>query len=967
MKKLLLLLALLAFPACATTIKGTVVDGSAVPVPGVLLTATGSNCAGSACHASTITDGTYSIIVPNTSTYTVTPSSSGCTFVPPTRSSAGGSTGQDFVATCGGPTYTPTQTPTRTPTRTPTSTPTHTPTTGPTHTPTNTPTRTPTATPTRTPTVTPTVTPTATPTATPVPTIAPHALLSVPHYDTSPAVPTPGDLIAADPTPPHNWKKHTGNTSATKGYVTQTNGNLAVPTIPIPTTDLNATGNAAKVVSASAAGTSGNCAQWAASGNLGDSGSACGGGGSGITSLNSQTGATQTFANDTNVTISSAADTHTLGWAGTLAAARLNANVVQSVVNDTNVTGSIATQALTLGWTGTLASSRGGLSADLSACSGFALFTTGTGACLTTTGTSSGVRATSPYFTSDIFLGVDSATPDPRYVQASGATNGVDTNTTGSTLNLRGGASTGNVVGGGINFMLTAAGASGNTSNSYSTYGFMSTSGFSYIGALTAAGTSGAGYVGLLSQASDPAAPTGSALRLYSDSSGRLAWENSGGFSVRWDGSALSASRIVTIPNAASTLVVADTGASNNFLTAISAAGAISKAQPAFTNISGTATTTQGGTGINASGVTNGQLLIGQTSDNTFGLNTLTAGSGITITNAGHGITIATAGGGGGGVATQVNIYEFADTGSTWTIPSGALAVCATVIGGGGGGGGGKVNASNLARAGGGGGGGGSVNTACWPASQIASNQTITVGQGGTPGATATTTPTAGGDGGSSSFGSWLFAYGGGGGPAGGGSSVAGGGGASQSASAAAGTGGGQSPITGSAAVARGGQGCTTAVGQSAQSAEWGGACGGNGVASGNGGVGGSSQYGGGGGGGGGGLNTSNTAFDGAQAGRTNTTIISGGVAGGPGGTSGTDGNPGANQAASSTGPYAGGGGSGGGAASSNAGTTGRGGNGGLPGGGAGGGGGGNNTGGTPTMTGGGTGANGRVIVITSF
>lgn len=34
--------------------------------------------------------------------------------------------------------------------------------------------------------------------------------------------------------------------------------------------------------------------------------------------------------------------------------------------------------------------------------------------------------------------------------------------------------------------------------------------------------------------------------------------------------------------------VVADTGAANNFLTAISAAGVISKAQPAFTNISGT-------------------------------------------------------------------------------------------------------------------------------------------------------------------------------------------------------------------------------------------------------------------------------------------------------------------------------------------------------------------------------------------
>lgn len=51
--------------------------------------------------------------------------------------------------------------------------------------------------------------------------------------------------------------------------------------------------------------------------------------------------------------------------------------------------------------------------------------------------------------------------------------------------------------------------------------------------------------------------------------------------------------RNITVPDAASTVVVPDTGASNNFLTAISASGAISKAQPAFTNISGTATAAQ--------------------------------------------------------------------------------------------------------------------------------------------------------------------------------------------------------------------------------------------------------------------------------------------------------------------------------------------------------------------------------------
>lgn len=62
--------------------------------------------------------------------------------------------------------------------------------------------------------------------------------------------------------------------------------------------------------------------------------------------------------NDTNVTFTIAGHAATVGFTGTLAAARLNANTPQAVVNDTNVTGSIATQSLTLGWTGTLAANR---------------------------------------------------------------------------------------------------------------------------------------------------------------------------------------------------------------------------------------------------------------------------------------------------------------------------------------------------------------------------------------------------------------------------------------------------------------------------------------------------------------------------------------------------------------------------------------------------------------------------------
>lgn len=86
---------------------------------------------------------------------------------------------------------------------------------------------------------------------------------------------------------------------------------------------------------------------------------------SALTSISALTGPVVHIAttSDTNILISvstSTANTITLipSFTGTLAAARLNANVVQGVTNDTNVTGTISAQNLTLGWTGTLADGR---------------------------------------------------------------------------------------------------------------------------------------------------------------------------------------------------------------------------------------------------------------------------------------------------------------------------------------------------------------------------------------------------------------------------------------------------------------------------------------------------------------------------------------------------------------------------------------------------------------------------------
>lgn len=98
------------------------------------------------------------------------------------------------------------------------------------------------------------------------------------------------------------------------------------------------------------------------------------GSGSGITSFNGLNGASQSVVNDTNVTWTSVGSTHTIGFTGTLAAARLNANVVQSASNDTNVTGVISAQNFTLGWTGALSVARGGLGGSLAATGGLHQF-----------------------------------------------------------------------------------------------------------------------------------------------------------------------------------------------------------------------------------------------------------------------------------------------------------------------------------------------------------------------------------------------------------------------------------------------------------------------------------------------------------------------------------------------------------------------------------------------------------------
>lgn len=310
-----------------------------------------------------------------------------------------------------------------------------------------------------------------------------------------------------------------------------------------------------------------------------------------------------------------------------------------------------------------------------------------------------------------------------------------------------------------------------------------------------------------------------------------------------------------------------------------------------------------------------------------------------------------------GSSATAADLQVFTASG-TWTKPSGTPKLVQVYLtGAGGGGGGGGTSTAATQRPGGGGGGGGSGRRMTFLASDLGSTETVTIGAGGTGGASVSN----GTAGGSTTFGAHLTGYGGGFGSGVTGTSTSGGGG-----------GAGMIGAGGNAGVDTGGSNGLTMATVASTNADFAGGQGGNlanggsslyggGAGAGSGGNqsgfnGGTSMYGGGGGGCGGATGDSNqlqAAGDGGATG-TNVTRTTGG-----GGTHGTA----ANGSAGAAGTSVKGGQGGGGGAPVASGTGFTGGIGGVGGGGGGGGGcGGTGTGGT-----GGAGGGGNCYVWTTY
>ncbi len=156
---------------------------------------------------------------------------------------------------------------------------------------------------------------------------------------------------------------------------------------------------------------------------------------------------------------------------------------------------------------------------------------------------------------------------------------------------------------------------------------------------LSLSGTAGAGYLEMVNQSAAPATPT-SAGRVYFDSSNRLSWRGTNGFTRTFDGTANTANRIYVLPDSAGTMLLDSATQTVSGVKTFGSAGAVGKLA-----IAGT---TSGSTVLNASAVASGTLTLPAATDTLVGKATTDTLTNKTLTtpvlNAATGTSLALTG-----------------------------------------------------------------------------------------------------------------------------------------------------------------------------------------------------------------------------------------------------------------------------------------------------------------------------------
>jgi hypothetical protein len=292
---------------------------------------------------------------------------------------------------------------------------------------------------------------------------------------------------------------------------------------------------------------------------------------------------------------------------------------------------------------------------------------------------------------------------------------------------------------------------------------------FVITGNLTVGGVIIDGQGQLLTNIVAPATPAAGTTRVYVDSTTKtLTAKNDAG----------------TVSNT----VVASTAVANQFMTGISAAGVITRAQPNFTDLAGSASCAQEPArtgGVTAPAGSCVQTVV--TNANLTG-DVTSVGNATTLTNAPVIAKVLTGYVSGAGTVSSsdsilsaiqklngndavristVKKQVFTASG-TYTPSAGMVYAIVECVGGGGGGGGTATTAASNYAAGGGG-GGGAYSKVTLTAAQIGASQTVTIGTAGAAGASGNN---AGGAGGTTSLGTLCVAAAGGGGAGNSGSSL---------------------------------------------------------------------------------------------------------------------------------------------------------------------------------------------------